>query len=95
MAAKPLMKPFSTRLPADVRAGLQAKAASLGLTESDLGRMILMEKLSGVESPFAALTNEVRSLAALVIAALSDTIDLDEARELVAQNAAPETAVSP
>lgn len=95
MAAKPLMKPFSTRLPDDVRAALQAKAASLGLTESDLGRMILMEKLSGVESPLAALTNEVRSLAALVIAALSDTIDLDEARELVAQNAAPETAVSP
>ena len=94
MAAKAQMKPFSTRLPDDVRAALQAKAQALGLTESDLGRMILIEKLSGAESP-AALVNELRSLAALIIAANSDTIDLDQARELVAQNAASETAVTP
>ena len=95
MAAKPHMKPFSTRLPDDIRAALQAKAVALGLTESDLGRMILIEKLSGGESPVAALADELRSLAALIIAALSDTIDLDQARELVAQNVAPETAVTP
>ena len=95
MAAKPHMKPFSTRLPDDVRAALQAKALALGLTESDLGRMMLIETLSGVESPAAALVTELRSLAALIIAATSDTIDLDQARELVAQNAAPETAVTP
>ena len=94
MAAKTQMKPFSTRLPDDVRAALQAKAQALGLTESDLGRMILIEKLSGAESP-AALLNELRSLAALIIAANSDTIDIDQARELVAQNAASETAVTP
>ena len=95
MAAKTQMKPFSTRLPDDVRAALQAKAMALGLTESDLGRMILIEKLSGVESPAAALVNELRSLAALIIAANSDTIDLDQARELVAQYVALETAVTP
>ena len=94
MAAKTQMKPFSTRLPDDVRAALQAKAEALGLTESDLGRMILIEKLSGAESP-AALVNELRSLAALIIAANSDTIDIDQARELVAQNVASETAVTP
>ena len=94
MAAKTQMKPFSTRLPDDVRAALQAKAQALGLTESDLARMILIEKLSGAESP-AALVNELRSLAALIIAANSDTIDIDQARELVAQNAASETAVTP
>ena len=94
MATKTQMKPFSTRLPDDVRAALQAKAQTLGLTESDLGRMILIEKLSGAESP-AALVNELRSLAALIIAANSDTIDIDQARELVAQNAASETAVTP
>ena len=95
MAAKTQMKPFSTRLPDGVRAALQAKAQALGLTESDLGRMILIEKLSGAESPAVALVNELRSLAALIIAANSDTIDLDQARELVAQNAASETAVTP
>ncbi len=94
MAAKTQMKPFSTRLPDDVRAALQAKAQALGLTESDLGRMILIEKLSGAESA-VALVNELRSLAALIIAANSDTIDIDQARELVAQNAASETAVTP
>ena len=95
MATKTQMKPFSTRLPDDVRAALQAKATALGLTESDLGRMILIETLSGAEPPAAALVSELRSLAALIIAATSDTIDLDHARELVAQNAAPETAVTP
>ncbi len=95
MATKTQMKPFSTRLPDDVRAALQAKSQALGLTESDLGRMILIENLSGVESSPAAFVNELRSLAALIIAANSDSIDLDQARELVAQYAASETAVTP
>ncbi len=95
MPTKTQMKPFSTRLPDDVRAALQAKAQALGLTESDLGRMFLIEKLSGVESSPAAFVNELRSLAALIIAANSDTIDLDQARELVAQHVTSETAVTP
>ena len=93
MAAKSQMKPFSTRLPDDVRASLQAKAVALGLTESDLGRMIIIESLSEVKSPVPVLTNEVRSLAALIIAALSDSIDLEQARELVEQNSSSESPV--
>lgn len=85
MSAKANMKPFSTRLPDDVRAALQARARALGLTESDLGRMFIIEKLAGAESPVVPLTHEVRSLAALVIAALSMSIDLEQAHELVEQ----------
>ena len=95
MAAKLQMKPFSTRLPDDVRATLQAKAVAMGLTESDLGRMILIEKLAELESPLAALSKELRSHVALIIAALSDSIDLDQARDLVAQQGASETTVTP
>ena len=95
MTAKLQMKPFSTRLPDDVRASLQAKAASMGLTESDLGRMILIEKLAELESPLASLTKELRSYVALIIAALSDSIDLDQARDLVVQQATVEAMVTP
>jgi hypothetical protein len=92
MPAKPQMKPFSTRLPDDVREALQAKALALGLTESDLGRMILIERLMVSQSP--PLGDEFRSLAALIIAALSDSIDLDQARELVSQHVSPLTPVT-
>jgi len=95
MSTKPNMKPFSTRLPDDVRAALQTRAHSLGLTESDLGRMFIIEKLAGAESPVVPLTNEVRSLAALIIAALSESIDLEQARELVDQNAASDAMETP
>jgi len=95
MSAKPQMKPFSTRLPDDVRALLQAKAVAQGLTESDLGRMFIIEKLAEVESPIDSLSKEFRSHAALIIAALSESIDLDQARELVAQHAAAESKVTP
>ena len=87
MPAQPGNKPFSTRLPDDVRASLQTLAREKGLTESDLGRLFIIEKLA--EAKAGAGGGEGRALAALVIAALSDTIDLDQARELVAQHLAP------
>ena len=93
MSTKQHMKPFSTRLPDEVRAALQAKAASLGLTESDLGRMILIEKLAESESPVIAFTKELRSMTTLIIAALSDSIDLEQATELVEQHANPDPTV--
>lgn len=88
MPAKAANKPFSTRLPDDVRAKLQSLARSKGLTESDLGRMFIHDGLSGA-------TTEGRTLAALVIAALSPTLDLDQATDLVAQHLAPEPPVTP
>ena len=48
--AKPVNKPFSTRLPDDVRESLQRLAHSKGLTESDLGRMFIIEKLAEAKS---------------------------------------------
>ena len=93
MSTKQQMKPFSTRLPDEVRAALQTKAASLGLTESDLGRMILIEKLAERESPVVAFTKELRSMTTLIIAALSDSIDLEQATELVEQHANPDPTV--
>ena len=94
MSAKNQMKPFSTRLPDSVRAALQAKADTMGVTESDLGRMILIEKFAEQESPVTAMTKEIRSMAALIIAALSDSIDLEQAAELVEQHANPDSTVS-
>jgi hypothetical protein len=72
-------KPFSTRLPDEVRAELQKQAHAKGLTESDLGRMYLVEKLH------EASANEPRKLAAIVIAALSETITFEQATELIDQ----------
>ena len=89
---KPVNKPFSMRLPDGIRAELQTLAQSKGLTESDLGRMLLIEKLAETKS--GAKGAEGRTLAALVIAALSETIDFDQAQELVSQHVAPETAVT-
>ena len=89
--AQPVNKPFSTRLPDDVRAALRTLAQSKGLTESDLGRMFIIEKLKEVD----ARIGEARTLGALVIAALSDTIDFEHAQELVRQHLAPEETVSP
>jgi len=89
---KPVNKPFSMRLPDGIRAELQALAQSKGLTESDLGRMLLIEKLAEAKS--AGKGAEGRTLAALIIAALSETIDFDQAQELVSQHVAPETAVT-
>jgi antitoxin component of RelBE/YafQ-DinJ toxin-antitoxin module len=94
MSSKQHMKPFSTRLPDEVRAALQAKAASLGLTESDLGRMIIIEKLAETDSPVVVFTKELRSMTTLIIAALSDSIDLEQAGELVEQHANSDSTVS-
>lgn len=84
--AKPGNKPFSTRLPDDVRAALRSLAESKGLTEADLGRVFIIEKLKEA--------NEGRSLAALIIAALSDEYDTDQAEDLVAQYLANKATVA-
>jgi len=90
--AKPVNKPFSTRLPDDVRESLQRLALSKGLTESDLGRMFIIEKLAEAKSD--SRSTEARTLAALIIAALSESIDFDQAEELVQQHLAPKTPVT-
>lgn len=88
---KPTNKPFSTRLPDDIRAELQSLAKTKGITESDLGRMFIVEKLREA----SGAVQEARTLAALTIAALSDTIDLDVANELVEQHLAAKGPVTP
>jgi hypothetical protein len=90
--AKPINKPFSTRLPEEVRAALQALAQEKGLTESDLGRMFIIEKLTEAKSQ--SRNTEGRTLAALIIAALSETIDLDQAQELIEQHLATKDQVT-
>lgn len=87
MTAKDANKPFSTRLPDAARARLQALARAKGLTEGDLGRMFILDGLAGAA--------EGRTLAAVVIAALSPTIVFAEAAELVAQHLAPQPPVTP
>jgi len=84
--AKPVNKPFSTRLPEETRAALQSFAQEKGLTESDLGRMFIIEKLAEAKSD--SRSTEARTLAALIIAALSESIDFDQAEELVQQHLA-------
>ncbi|MFO0847110.1 MAG: hypothetical protein U0871_00935 [Gemmataceae bacterium] len=88
MPAKAENKPFSTRLPDDARARLRAVARAKGLTESDLGRMFILDGLAGARA-------EGRTLAALVIAALSPTLDFDQATDLVAQHLTPDPPVTP
>lgn len=82
-------KPFSTRLSDDVRQALQARAQALGLTESDVGRMFILQQLQANADPIEALRQEIRSLVALIIAALSDSIDLEQARDLVTDQLTP------
>ena len=91
--ATPANKPYSTRLPDDVRAELRALAKEKGLTESDLGRLFIIEKLAEAKAPPPSA--EARRLAAVVIAALSDTIDLDAATALVEEHAAAKGGVTP
>lgn len=90
MTAKSDNKPFSTRLPPEWRTALQEIARSKGMTEGELARMFLVEKICEAKSGFAAISAEQRSLAAIIIAALSDSIELDEARELVEKHRVPE-----
>jgi len=78
-------KPFSTRLPGDARAKIRALAKLKGLKEGDIGRMFILEKLAEAESS-PRERGEMRECTALTIAALSDSIDLEQARELVAQH---------
>lgn len=94
MPGKESHRPFSTRLSPETRAALQSLAQSMGLKEGDLGRMFIVQKLAEAESPHAPGVAELRSLAAIVIAALSDTIDLDEARQLVTQHLSPAEGVA-
>ena len=84
--AKPVNKPFSTRLPEEIRTALRSLAESKGLTEADLGRMFIIEKLKEV--------NAGRSLAALIIAALSDEYDTDQAEDLITQYLATKATVA-
>lgn len=86
-------KPFSTRLSDDHREALQARAKALGLTESELGRMFILQQLQGTADPIEDLRAELRLLVALVIAALSDSIELDQARVLVADHLPPKHEV--
>jgi antitoxin component of RelBE/YafQ-DinJ toxin-antitoxin module len=77
----------SLRLPVDVRAAFQARAEALGITESELGRRMIMEKLAApATEPPAGSNSEPRALAAIIIAALSTTIELDEARQLIEEH---------
>ena len=87
-------KPFSMRLPKDLRALLRAEADAKGLSESDLARMILIENLNRASSNRGGALAEVRSLAALIIAALSKEIDLEQAAELVADHLASNQRVA-
>jgi hypothetical protein len=89
---KPTHKPYSMRLPPEIRELLQSQAAAKGLSESEYGRMLLIEKLQDSTTNPAALIAEIRSIAAVVIAALSETIELTEARELIAEHTAPVAA---
>lgn len=95
MPAPPKNKPFSTRLPDEVRQALRDKAQALGLTESDLGRMYIIEKLRESAAPLAPLLAESRTLAALIIAALSDSIELEQAHELITQHLNLNSEVTP
>ena len=81
---KSASKPFSIRLPDEVRAKLQERATAIGTTESDFVRMLILHELAEAKSPPTTQPSmESRELTALTIAALSDTIEIDEARELV------------
>lgn len=87
-------KPFSTRLSDDIRTALSEKAKAMGLTESDLARMFIAQKLNEPDVSIASVLTEMRALTALVIAALSETIDLDQARELLDQHMAANPKVT-
>lgn len=82
-------RPFSVRLPDELRAELGRRAAALGLTEGELGRLLLAQQLRGSAVTPADVRHEVRALAALVIAALSESIDLPQATALVADHLTP------
>jgi hypothetical protein len=84
-------KPFSTRLPDSVRAELQVLAKAKGLTESDLGRMFIIEKLQ--EANGASRAEEARTIAAVIIAALTDKFNFEDAKQLVRENLDPEAEV--
>jgi hypothetical protein len=87
--------PFSTRLPPSIRAALKALAAEKGLSEAELGRLFIVEKLHEAQSGFYRLAGLVRAATALAIAALSPTIELDEARAIVDEHLDPEPPVTP
>ena len=79
-------KTFSIRLAVEHRQALQAEADKRGLAIAELGRMYIVEKLNEVEAAHAPLLHEMRSCTALIIASLSDSIFLDDAKELVEQH---------
>ena len=83
--AKPVNKPFSMRLPEETRAELQTLAQSKGLTESDLGRMFIVEKLAEHQSSALVPLDYIRRCHAVNIAANSDQLDYVDALELLSQ----------
>jgi hypothetical protein len=77
--AKPINKPFSTRLPDEVRAALRTLADSKGLSEADLGRMFIIEKLDEYRASVVLPKEFIRRCHAISIAALSEQLDYVEA----------------
>lgn len=82
----PKSRPFSIRLAEEHREALQAEADKRGLAIGELGRMFIVEKLKEAAAPYAPVLQEMRSNTALIIASLSDSIFLDDAKELVEQH---------
>ncbi|MFO0936216.1 MAG: hypothetical protein U0798_06850 [Gemmataceae bacterium] len=93
MASHDPTRPFSIRLVDDHHKFLESRAKRLGVTKSDLGRMIMVEKIAEWKGLTPSSSAEARTLTAITIAALSDTIDLDQAHQLVAEHLTPDASV--
>lgn len=78
-------KPFSTRLPDSIRVALKSLAESKGLSEADLGRMFIIEKLTEYQSGVLVPMDFIRRCHAVNIAALSEQLDYVEALEVMSQ----------
>lgn len=76
----------SVRLTEEQRQSLQADADKRGLDLGELGRMYLVEKIKEAEAPHAPVLKLMQSLTALIIASLSETIFIEDAKELVEQH---------
>jgi len=85
MAADNKKKPFSVRLPEELRTKLEAHASGIGVPACDLVRNWIVSKLEQT-SPSADSVCEGRELASIIIAALSPTIDLETAREIISSH---------
>ena len=75
--------PFAFRLPDEVRQRLEAEAARLGVKPGELARAWILERLDGPPVSVGRMREELTAVGAVLLAALSDQMDLDEARTLV------------